>query len=145
VTQAQFAVWTRQRISNDYRAARAPALQKTRDYSLKLVPFVGMFIAAKVCVGYLEIGGAGSLHSSIQNLTMITTKTWRLSRFEALETRRVLYGPEFPMPAAAEGEGDPLPDFALVDANTTSPTHEQSVSPRDYLEQVSGWYFGNAS
>jgi hypothetical protein len=47
-------------------------------------------------------------------------------------------------PIAAEGEGEPLPDFALVDVNPTSPTYNQDVSPRDYLQQVSGWYFGHA-
>jgi hypothetical protein len=44
----------------------------------------------------------------------------------------------------AEGEDAPMPDFALVDVNPDSATHDQSVSPRDYLEQVSGWYFGGA-
>ncbi len=37
-----------------------------------------------------------------------------------------------------------VPDFALEDVNSTSPTHRLFVSPRDYLEQVSGWYFGHA-
>jgi hypothetical protein len=37
-----------------------------------------------------------------------------------------------------------MPDFSLLDVNPNSPTADQSVSPRDYLEQVSGWYFGNA-
>ena len=36
-------------------------------------------------------------------------------------------------------------DFALTDVNSTSSTYNQSVSPRDYLEQVSGWYFGYAT
>jgi hypothetical protein len=44
----------------------------------------------------------------------------------------------------AEGENAPLPDFQLVDVNTTSPRFSQNVSPRDYLNQVSAWYFGNA-
>ena len=38
-----------------------------------------------------------------------------------------------------------VPDFALVDVNSTSSTYDQSVSPRDYLQQVSGWYFGHAT
>lgn len=37
-----------------------------------------------------------------------------------------------------------VPDFALTDVNSTSSTYNQEVSPRDYLEQVSGWYFGHA-
>lgn len=36
-------------------------------------------------------------------------------------------------------------DFGLVDVNSTSSTYEQVVSPRDYLKQVSGWYFGHAT
>ncbi len=37
------------------------------------------------------------------------------------------------------------PDFALVDVNETSSTYNRSISPRDYLQQVSGWYFGHAT
>ncbi len=44
----------------------------------------------------------------------------------------------------AEGEAGPLPDFALVDVNSTSGTFEQQVSPRNYIGEVSGYYFGNA-
>jgi hypothetical protein len=47
-------------------------------------------------------------------------------------------------PLAAEGESAPMPDFALVDVNQSSATANQEVSPRDYLQQVSGWYFGSA-
>ncbi len=38
-----------------------------------------------------------------------------------------------------------MPDFSLEDVNTTSSTYGQLVSPRDYLRQVSGWYFGKAT
>lgn len=41
--------------------------------------------------------------------------------------------------------GGLAPDFALLDVNSTSPTYKQPVSPRDYLEQVSGWYFTYAT
>ncbi len=41
--------------------------------------------------------------------------------------------------------GQVVPDFGLLDVNTASPTSGAVVSPRDYLEQVSGWYFGHAS
>ncbi len=37
------------------------------------------------------------------------------------------------------------PDFLLADVNETSPTFGTDVSPRDYLEKVSGWYFGHAT
>jgi hypothetical protein len=44
---------------------------------------------------------------------------------------------------AARATG-PVPDFQLVDQNTNSVRHGQVVSPRDYIMQVSGYFFGNA-
>jgi hypothetical protein len=41
--------------------------------------------------------------------------------------------------------GGLAPDFSLTDANSTSPTYTQGVSPRDYVQQVSGWYFTYAT
>lgn len=41
--------------------------------------------------------------------------------------------------------GEVVPDFSLLDVNPASPTSGQAVSPRDYLEIVSGWYFGHAT
>lgn len=38
-----------------------------------------------------------------------------------------------------------VPDFLLTDENAYSPRWGQAVSPRDYLEQVSGWYFIHAT
>ncbi len=40
---------------------------------------------------------------------------------------------------------DPKSDFSLADVNTTSPRAGESVSPRDYLQKVSAWYFGHAT
>ena len=39
---------------------------------------------------------------------------------------------------------DPVPDFKLADVNRASPRYPSKVSPRDYLLQVSGYYFGEA-
>lgn len=39
----------------------------------------------------------------------------------------------------------PKPDFGLTDVNPNSPTSGKIVSPRDYLGQVSAWYFGHAT
>lgn len=36
-------------------------------------------------------------------------------------------------------------EFALRDDNPTSPSAGRSVSPRDHLEKVSGWYFTHAT
>ncbi len=47
---------------------------------------------------------------------------------------------------ATIGEVDTrVPDFALPDVNPTSLTSGLEVSPRDYLQKVSGWYFGHAT
>jgi len=51
-------------------------------------------------------------------------------RFEPMEERIVF---------------DAVPDFGLVDVNTTSPTYESVVSPRNYMGQISGWYFGHST
>lgn len=37
-----------------------------------------------------------------------------------------------------------LPDFRLEDVNNKSLRFRQTVSPRDYLFQVTGYYFGAA-
>ena len=39
----------------------------------------------------------------------------------------------------------PMPDFTLTDVNPTSPSADEAVSPRDYLQRVSAWYFGHAT
>lgn len=41
--------------------------------------------------------------------------------------------------------GQPVEDFHLNDVNPLSPRYGNPVSPRDYLLQVSGFYFGAAS
>lgn len=43
------------------------------------------------------------------------------------------------------GADETVPDFSLTDVNQTSATFDTPVSPRDYLEKVSAWYFGHAS
>ena len=40
---------------------------------------------------------------------------------------------------------DAAMDFALLDVNATSPSAGREVSPRDYLGQVSAWYFGHST
>ena len=47
--------------------------------------------------------------------------------------------------ATPEGEGDPRPDFQLEDVNPDSARFGEDVSPRDYLSQVSAWYFGHST
>ena len=38
-----------------------------------------------------------------------------------------------------------VPDFELLDVNETSATHNEMVSPRDFLGRGSGCYFGWAT
>ena len=37
--------------------------------------------------------------------------------------------------------GEQVPDFVLEDLNPSSPRFGDALSPRDYLGEVSGWYF----
>ena len=46
---------------------------------------------------------------------------------------------------AQELTGGVVSDFCLYDANSTSPTADEAVSPRHYLESISGWYFATAT
>jgi hypothetical protein len=79
----------------------------------------------------------------------------RPSRFRGLRSRRVMVLESLEMRAlmsadgvsaivsSAEAESSTvISDFSLIDVNANSPTHAQSVSPRDYLNQVSAYYFG---
>jgi hypothetical protein len=36
-------------------------------------------------------------------------------------------------------------DFSLPDVNTSSALYGQTISPRDYVQQISGWYFIKAT
>lgn len=44
-----------------------------------------------------------------------------------------------------ETTADSMPDFAVPDVNPASPRFSQDVSPRDYLGQISAWYFGHST
>jgi hypothetical protein len=44
---------------------------------------------------------------------------------------------------ASAGTATPLPDFQLADENPNSPRFQQVISPRQYQEQVSAYYFGD--
>jgi hypothetical protein len=44
------------------------------------------------------------------------------------------------------GQGvDAVTDFSLIDVNASSASQGSFISPRDYLEQVSGWYFSHTT
>jgi hypothetical protein len=71
--------------------------------------------------------------------------TSRILAFEPLETRQLLFAPPWTGDQlVAEGEPvspNAVPDFALVDVNPNSISHNTEVSPRDYRGQISAWYF----
>jgi len=50
-----------------------------------------------------------------------------------------------PAEAAVRVVAGPVADLAPTDVNPTSPRTGEPVSPRDYLQKVSGWYFGHAT
>ncbi|MGE0760164.1 MAG: hypothetical protein AB7F89_07200 [Pirellulaceae bacterium] len=64
---------------------------------------------------------------------------------ECLESRAMLDAQTELVYALPEGEGTPRPDFHLIDLNPASSRSGQAVSPRDYLDQVSAWYFAHAT
>jgi hypothetical protein len=47
--------------------------------------------------------------------------------------------------AQAEPSGDALSDFSVSDVNPASARYEELISPRDYLGQISAWYFGHST
>ena len=49
-----------------------------------------------------------------------------------------LFGPLF-------SQANPVTEFALIDENTNSARFQQTISPGDYRNQVSLWYFGAAT
>ena len=72
-------------------------------------------------------------------------RTTRRLLLESLEARLALDGAlTSALGPAPEAEAAPMPDFELIDVNPNAATYNQGISPRDYLEQVSGWYFAEA-
>lgn len=49
-----------------------------------------------------------------------------------------------PLSPVLQGNG-PVPDFSVEDVNPNSARDGELVSPRDYLGEVSAWYFGHAT
>jgi len=48
----------------------------------------------------------------------------------------------FVLVVAIAGANEPLPDFRLADVNQSSARFGETVSPRQYLHQVTAFYFG---
>ncbi|UCC30167.1 MAG: hypothetical protein JSU86_18455 [Phycisphaerales bacterium] len=44
-----------------------------------------------------------------------------------------------------EPSDEALPDFSVADVNADSARYGEAVSPRDYLGQISAWYFGHST
>ena len=64
---------------------------------------------------------------------------------DACEQVCVADGPNGSNGGAQNPATSSLPDFTLTDVNAGSPRTGQGVSPRDYLQQLSVWYFGHAN
>lgn len=64
--------------------------------------------------------------------------------FEQFEARTMLHAAVADVPEG-EGVGSIVSDFNLLDVNPASPTYNQVVSPRDYVQQATLWYFGHAT
>ena len=50
-----------------------------------------------------------------------------------------------PAPPMGPNPDEMVPDFSLADVNPTSTRFGEAVSPRDYLNRISAWYFGSAT
>lgn len=48
-------------------------------------------------------------------------------------------------PDATEQIGEQLSDFSLEDVNSTSATAGSYISPRNYQEMATAWYFGHST
>jgi hypothetical protein len=60
---------------------------------------------------------------------------------EVLEVR-ALMAADSTMPLLPQAAvGAQMPNFQLVDDNVLSDRFGETISPREYLQQVSGWYF----
>lgn len=65
-------------------------------------------------------------------------------RLESLEARRVMYGADLLGPA--EGEpGNVVEAFSLTDVNPNSGTVNQTVSPANFPQHATAWYFGHST
>lgn len=65
-------------------------------------------------------------------------------QFESLDARRVMHGED--LFDFGEGEaGSVVEAFSLTDVNTASDTFNQPVSPGDFTQQASAWYFGHST
>lgn len=69
----------------------------------------------------------------------------RLAALLAALTLALAAGCRDDSPTSNQDDGDRAPAFRLVDLNSSSPTHDQSISPRDHLGRVSAWYFGHST
>jgi len=68
-----------------------------------------------------------------------------LRGLERLEPRQMLEGSGEALLPEGEQASVPMPDFSLIDVNPNSATYNQPVSPRDFLQQVSAFYFTHAT
>lgn len=66
----------------------------------------------------------------------------RRRAFERLEARWMLHAGVDPAPAEASLPVDAVADFSMPDVNPASSTFNRSLSPRDFLGDVTAWMFG---
>ncbi len=50
-----------------------------------------------------------------------------------------------PTDSVNEPSDQAMPDFTIRDVNPASARYNSDVSPSDYLEKISAWYFGHAT
>lgn len=68
----------------------------------------------------------------------------QIDRWHGFVMKRLIWNAAFVWATAVSWASAPVPDFQLTDVNPNSERRGSPVSPRDYVEQVSGFYFGHA-
>jgi hypothetical protein len=74
-----------------------------------------------------------------------TLSVYRRLGIERFEPRQMFGVQPAIIQEAAEGEGEQVVDFSLRDVNPNSATYSFNVSPRQFLGEMSAWYFGHAT
>lgn len=84
------------------------------------------------------------VHPSISSAGAVTRRLGSLAVLAALFLAAGCSSDSDPAPSGPNTT-DPAPDFSLRNVNVNSSRFDQMVSPRDYVGQVSAWYFGHAT
>ncbi len=93
--------------------------------------------------GYCKVGGWRGFGKSLVKAFSSLTRVHEFGKLPSMF--RVLAQCILLLSLAVSYAEDSVPDFKLQDVSLSSPRRGAVVSPRDYVMQVSGYYFGEAT